>query len=144
MAPCLGGCAYSTPDLRDRRHHWPQRSGQNYPTPRANWFHPAGYRSLLLRQRETTHLPPHRIARSGVARTFQDLRLILQVPVLENVLLARPAQRGERLWSALSRFGVAAEEERNREEALRLLHFVGLEAKASDLAGELSYRRIFL
>jgi ABC-type branched-subunit amino acid transport system ATPase component len=88
---------------------------------------------------QTTHLPPHRIARLGVARTFQDLRLILQVPVLENVLLARPAQRGERLWPALSRFGVAAEEERNREEAVQLLRFVGLEAKASDLAGELSY-----
>ncbi|MGH8490770.1 MAG: ABC transporter ATP-binding protein [Gammaproteobacteria bacterium] len=90
-------------------------------------------------ERETTHLPPHRIARLGVARTFQDLRLILQVPVLENVLLAKPAQRGERLWRALSRFGVAGEEERNRDEALRLLRFVGLEAKASDLAGELSY-----
>jgi branched-chain amino acid transport system ATP-binding protein len=88
---------------------------------------------------QTTHLPPHRISRLGVARTFQDLRLILQVPVLENVLLARPAQRGERLWPALLRFGVAAEEERNREEALRPLCFVGLEAKASDLAGELSY-----
>jgi branched-chain amino acid transport system ATP-binding protein len=88
---------------------------------------------------QTTHLPPHRIARLGVARTFQDLRLILQVPVLENVLLARPTQRGERLWYALSRFGVAAEEERNREEALRLLRFVGLEVKASDRAGELSY-----
>jgi ABC-type branched-subunit amino acid transport system ATPase component len=88
---------------------------------------------------QTTHLPPHRIARLGVARTFQDLRLILQVPVLENVLLAKPAQRGERLWPALLRFGVAEEEERNRAEALRLLHFVGLEAKASDLAGELSY-----
>jgi branched-chain amino acid transport system ATP-binding protein len=63
-------------------------------------------------ERETTHLPPHCISRLGVACTFQDLRLILQVPVLENVLLARPAQRGERLWYALSRFGVAAEEER--------------------------------
>jgi len=52
---------------------------------------------------------------------------------------ARPAQRGERLWPARLHFGVAAEEERYREEALRLLRFVGLEAKASDLAGELSY-----
>ena len=90
-------------------------------------------------ERETTHLPPHHIGRLGIARTFQDLRLILQVPVLENVLLARPTQRGERLWPALLRFGVAAEEERNRGEALQLLHFVGLEAKASDRAGELSY-----
>ena len=90
-------------------------------------------------EQETSHLPPHRIARLGVARTFQDLRLVLQVTVLENVLLARPAQRGEHLWPALLRFGVAEEEKRNREEALRLLHFVGLEANVSDLAGELSY-----
>lgn len=90
-------------------------------------------------EREITHLAPHRIARLGIARTFQDLRLIFQVPVLENVLLVRPAQRGERLWYALTRFGVATEEARNREVALQLLRFVGLEAKTSDLAGKLSY-----
>jgi ABC-type branched-subunit amino acid transport system ATPase component len=72
-------------------------------------------------EREITRLTPHRIARLGMARTFQDLRLILQVSVLENVLLARPEQRGERLLPALLRFGVRAEEEQNREEALRLL-----------------------
>lgn len=89
--------------------------------------------------REITRLTPHRIARLGVARTFQDLRLILQVSVLENVLVARPDQRGERLLCALLRFGVEAEEGRNREEALRLLRFVGLEAKAYEPAGTLSY-----
>jgi putative spermidine/putrescine transport system ATP-binding protein len=62
-----------------------------------------------------------------------------QVPVLENVLLVRPAQRGEHLWSVLLCFGVAGKEERNCEEALQLLRFVGLEAQVSDLAGELSY-----
>lgn len=88
---------------------------------------------------EVTHLPPHRIAHLGIARTFQDLRLIFQVPCLENVLLARPGQRGERLLPALLRFGVAAEEKRNRAEALRWLRFAGLEAQAYELAGELSY-----
>jgi len=65
--------------------------------------------------------------------------LIQQLTVLENVLLARPNQRGERLFYALFRFGVRAEEARNREEAMRLLKFVGLEEKAVELAGELSY-----
>lgn len=93
----------------------------------------------FLGNREITALSPHRIAQLGVARTFQDLRLILQTSALENVLLARPCQKGERMLAALLRFGVAEEEARNREEALRLLRFVGLAEKADDLAGELSY-----
>lgn len=93
----------------------------------------------FLGERETTRLAPHLIARLGVARTFQDLRLISQVSVLENVLLARPNQRGERLLSALLRKGVKQEEAANREEAMRLLKFVGLEVQAGELAGEMSY-----
>jgi ABC-type branched-subunit amino acid transport system ATPase component len=89
--------------------------------------------------RETTQLPPHRIARLGVARTFQDLRLILQVPVFDNVMLARSNQRGETLLGALFRFGVAEEEEENRAAAMTMLRFVGLEEKRDELAGELSY-----
>jgi len=93
----------------------------------------------FLDEGETTRLAPHRIARMGVARTFQDLRLILQLHTVDNVLLARPRQRGERLLPALLRFGVKQDEARNREEAMRLLKFVGLEEKAAELAGELSY-----
>ncbi len=94
---------------------------------------------FFLDGQELTRLAPHKVARQGLARTFQDLRLIQQVPVLENVMLARPNQKGERLWYALFRFGVAAEEARNREAALRWLRFVGLEEKAQEPAGELSY-----
>jgi branched-chain amino acid transport system ATP-binding protein len=74
-----------------------------------------------------------------LARTFQDLRLIQLVTALDNVLVARPNQRGERLLGALLRLGVAAEEARNRQAAMDLLRFVGLEEKALELAGELSY-----
>jgi ABC-type branched-subunit amino acid transport system ATPase component len=89
--------------------------------------------------REITRLAPHQITRLGVARTFQDLRLIHQITVQDNVLLARPNQHGETLLGALFRIGVVAEEARNRKEAMRLLKFVGLEHKCSELAGELSY-----
>jgi ABC-type branched-subunit amino acid transport system ATPase component len=94
---------------------------------------------VYLGERDITGLPPHRIAQLGIARTFQDLRLILQVSLLDNVLLARPHQRGERLLPALLRFGIAEEEARNGETAMRLLRFVGLDEKATELAGELSY-----
>lgn len=94
---------------------------------------------VFFGERDITRLAPHKIARLGIARTFQDLRLILQVPALDNVMLARPNQRGERLFYALTRFGVKKEEARNREESMRLLRFVGLDEKADELAGELSY-----
>ena len=93
----------------------------------------------ILGGQEITQLAPHRIARLGVGRTFQDLRLIEQVSGLENVMLARPNQRGEGLLAALLRFGVAKEEAANRQEAMRLLRFVGLADKAAELAGKLSY-----
>ena len=94
-----------------------------------------------LNQKEITYLPPHRIVQLGMARTFQDLRLIQQISVIENVLLARPHQKGEALLSAILRFGVAQQEARNHQEALRLLQFVGLETMMAKLAGELSYGR---
>lgn len=90
-------------------------------------------------QHETTYTPPHRITRMGISRTFQDLRLVTQVSVLDNVLTACPNQRGERLLPALLRYGVAADESRNRDAVLHWLRFVGLEEQANGLAGELSY-----
>jgi ABC-type branched-subunit amino acid transport system ATPase component len=59
--------------------------------------------------------------------------------VLDNVMLARPSQRGEQLFYAVFKFGVAAEEVRNRKGAMRWLEFVGLADKAKEPAGELSY-----
>jgi ABC-type branched-subunit amino acid transport system ATPase component len=53
--------------------------------------------------------------------------------------MARPAQRGEGLLISLLRFGLAEEERRNRDEALRILRLVGLEEMTLELAGELSY-----
>lgn len=88
---------------------------------------------------EITDLPPYRIAQLGIARTFQDIRLIFQVPILENIMLSRPRQRGETLLRALLRLGVSEEETRSRDEAKRMLSIIGLEENDGKLAGELSY-----
>lgn len=93
----------------------------------------------FIDEQEITRLAPHRIARLGVSRTFQDLRLVFQVPALENVMLARPRQRGEKILWAVLRTRATAEETRNREQAMRLLEFVGLREKTAQLACELSY-----
>ena len=88
---------------------------------------------------ELTSLPPHKIARLGIARSFQDLRLISRTSTLDNVLLARPGQRGERLIPALFNLGWAAGDDENIREAKLLLQRVGLSEYANELAGELSY-----
>ncbi len=84
--------------------------------------------------------PPYRVARLGLARTFQELRLIYRMTALENVLLAFPSQAGE---SGLGAFGrwprVTREERHNRGEALAMLDYVGLAEKAAELADEMSY-----
>ena len=93
----------------------------------------------ILGAREITHMAPHRIARLGVSRTFQDLRLIQQVSLFDNVMTASPNQRGERLLLALTRIGVKQEETHNAERVMELLRFVGLAEKAQEPACELSY-----
>lgn len=93
----------------------------------------------FLGERDITNLSPHQRVRLGIARTFQDLRLALQISVLENVLLAFPNQRGETLFGALFRAGVAKEEDRNLKKAMDLLRDVGIAEKAVELAGNLSY-----
>lgn len=92
-----------------------------------------------LGDRDITRLAPHRIACLGIARTFQDLRLVQKISVLDNVMLATPGQRGEKLLPALFGVRTRRDEGRVREEARRWLRFVGLESEASALAGEISY-----
>lgn len=88
---------------------------------------------------ELTRLPAHTIVAKGIVRTFQELRLIRNLSVLDNVVLARQGQRGEGLVGALLRFGVARQEKNNRSVAYEILARVGLDSQAAYLAGELSY-----
>lgn len=44
--------------------------------------------SILLESAEISRLPPYKINRLGIGRTFQDLRLVSKLTVRENVLLA--------------------------------------------------------
>jgi len=94
---------------------------------------------IYLCDQKITALPPHEIAGLGVSRTFQDLRLLNRLSVLDNVLLAYPNQRNELFLNALFSNSIQREEARNREAAFQLLESGGLSYKADDLTGSLSY-----
>jgi ABC-type branched-subunit amino acid transport system ATPase component len=96
--------------------------------------------SVFFKGKEITNWSGDRVARLGIARTFQDLRLARGLSVFDNVLLARPFQQGETLLGALVRCWAWARQEENAKVAARnLLQTVGLEEMASSMAQDLSY-----
>ncbi|MDQ6772342.1 MAG: ABC transporter ATP-binding protein [Candidatus Dormibacteraeota bacterium] len=93
--------------------------------------------SVRYRGRRIDRLPPHRVARAGLVRTFQQPRILRRLTVLENLLLAGPGQPGESLWRALMP-GADRRDRQLRVHALELLALVRLEDRADAYAGVLS------
>lgn len=83
-------------------------------------------------------LKPDAIAKKGVARTFQNIRLFKSMTVFENVLVAKHMRRKSNLFTASFKLN-AKEEKRMREETLELLRIVGLDGAANELATSLPY-----
>lgn len=84
-------------------------------------------------------LQSYQIARIGISRTFQLIRLFPKLTAMENLLLAKH-QEGENFLSAIfkPRY-IKHEEKTNRERCLEFLRLVGLEDKSNSRAENLSY-----
>lgn len=95
---------------------------------------------VYIRDMVVTGLPPHKIARTGIARTFQVIRLFSQMSVLDNVVLACSYRSGEKLSSAVFRSGrVAEEDSSNTDKAMEILRLVGMDHKKDAMGDELSH-----
>jgi ABC-type branched-subunit amino acid transport system ATPase component len=82
--------------------------------------------SIRLDERELVGLAPHRVADAGVARTFQTLRLFLNMSVQENVTAATYGRTRARLWQSVLRTPRMRREEREvREVADDVFGFFG-------------------
>ena len=80
------------------------------------------------------------ITKMGIARTFQNIRLWGDMTTLENVITATDVHKKSGLVGALFGTPLARREEReNRERALEILKFIGIDEYADRLAKNLPY-----
>ena len=83
---------------------------------------------------------PHEVARAGIARTFQNIRLFGEMTALENVMVGRHVRTRQGVFGAIFRHKAARDEEAAiRRRAQELLDFVGIGAFANRTAKYLSY-----
>ena len=95
---------------------------------------------LLFRDENITRVPPHDIARRGIARTFQNIELFEHATVLQNLLLGRHTHRRSRFFEeilALPR--VRALEVAEREAAEKVIDFLDLQPYRDNLIVNLPY-----
>ncbi len=83
---------------------------------------------------------PHAVARAGIARTFQNIRLFGEMSALENVMVGRHVRTHQGVFGAIFRHPAARTEEAQiADHAQTLLEFVGIAHLAHRTARHLSY-----
>lgn len=96
--------------------------------------------NVILDGKNITGRSSHIIARSGLTRTFQNIRLFRDMTVLENLLIARHQAANRSYFAGI--FGLPSFRLRERElktTAAKWLEVFGLRALANEEAGNLAY-----
>ena len=95
---------------------------------------------VILNGKEITGSKPHEVARLGIARTFQNIRLFDYMSCIDNVRVGRHVRMHAKLWDGLFKLPMERrEEKRVSEEAMELLRFVGIARQANQYARNLPY-----
>ena len=83
---------------------------------------------------------PNELAERGVARTFQNLQICMNMTAIENVMVGAHLRLDRNLFKAALRWPSLRKRDRElREEAAELMRFVGLESYISARADTMSY-----
>jgi branched-chain amino acid transport system ATP-binding protein len=90
--------------------------------------------------KDITGAKPHQVARYGIARTFQNIRLFDYMTCIDNVRVGRHVRMHAKLWDSLFKTRRERKEEvRTTDEAMELLRFVGIAKQANQYARNLPY-----
>ena len=96
--------------------------------------------SITLDGKVIQGFKPSSIAKQGMSRTFQNIRLFGSMTVLENVKVAYHMHRKQSVFDAIMRLPSMKEEETEiRDSGMDLLRIFGLDSRAHELAKNLPY-----
>ncbi|HUY74375.1 MAG TPA: ABC transporter ATP-binding protein [Candidatus Dormibacteraeota bacterium] len=96
--------------------------------------------TVTFNDRDLTGSPPHRTAKAGIARTFQNIRLFEYMSALDNVRLGHHCRMHSKLWDSLLKTPFERREEQAIiEHSMELLEMVGLAHQADSYARNLAY-----
>jgi branched-chain amino acid transport system ATP-binding protein len=102
-------------------------------------FTPVSSGTVHFDGRLLTGTKPHEVARAGIARTFQNLRILPNITVFDNVSIGALGTVGHSPWNSL--LGRRDISERISELSWKALERTGLAEQAGLLAANLSYGR---
>lgn len=95
---------------------------------------------IVLKGRDITYLPPEKIARLGIGRTFQNIRLFSSMTVLENAITARQLREPSGLVETILTLpSFSHREQRLKAAAMEELAFFNLADKANTPSTALPY-----
>jgi branched-chain amino acid transport system ATP-binding protein len=102
-------------------------------------FNPANEGVISFMGEEITGLKPFMIAKRGIGRTFQNLRIMPNMTVFDNVSVGAIGKQGHSLRRTMLSLGGSRADKSISEMTWSILERVQLTDKADDLAANLSY-----
>ncbi|MBK6791984.1 MAG: ABC transporter ATP-binding protein [Anaerolineales bacterium] len=95
---------------------------------------------ILFKDKPLIGLRPDQVAATGIARTFQNIRLFGSMTVIENILVGMHIQLKQNAFDTLFRSRNFHKEEKDAEQrAKELMEYVGLKNVGNELARNLPY-----
>jgi branched-chain amino acid transport system ATP-binding protein len=95
---------------------------------------------LFFEGKDITHVPPHRISKLGIARTFQNIELFENASLLQNLLVGRHCHSRTQLWQELLFLpNVKSAERAHRAMVEEIIDFLDLQAYRDKLIAGLPY-----
>ena len=99
--------------------------------------------SIFFKGEDITGFKPHRIAKKGIARTFQNIELFSRMTTMENLMLGRHIHMKTGVWSGSTFFRrgskAAQEEIEHRGQVERIIDLLDLQSARNQFVGGLPY-----